>query len=101
MHDLGHEVSIELLADATAAIGMVKRQGLGRIRHLSVADLWVQQRISQGDIRIGKIHGRENPADLYTKNLSRDHCFYLMGKLGFEVSKGRSAIAPIRATDVQ
>ena len=97
LSDLGKEVRVEMAADATAAIGMVRRQGLGKIRHLAVADLWVQQRISRGDLKIKKIHGRENPADLYTKVLPKDHCHYLMSKLRFEMRSGRAAIAPIRA----
>ena len=97
LRDLGRTVSIDMAADATAAIGMVKRQGLGRIRHLAVADLWVQQRVANGELRVSKIHGRENPADLFTKVLPKEHCFYLMKKLGFDIRDGRAAIAPVRA----
>ena len=101
LHDLGHEVNIDMAADATAAVGMVKRQGLGRIRHLAVADLWVQQKISEGDLRVSKIHGKENPADLFTKVLSREHCAYLMSKLGFKLWQGRSSVAPVRFDGIQ
>ena len=33
---------VAIKSDATAAIGMVHRLGLGRVRHLAVRDLWVQ-----------------------------------------------------------
>ena len=45
LRDFGFETSVHLLSDATAAIGIVKRLGLGRVRHLAVGDLWIQQRL--------------------------------------------------------
>ena len=97
LSDLGYQVKVAMASDATAAIGMVKRQGLGRIRHLAVSDLWVQQKIREGELRVSKVPEAENPADLFTKVLSHDHCFYLLKKLGFGLRSGRAAIAPIRA----
>ena len=43
--DFGVTVKIGIHSDATAALGICKRQGLGRVRHLATADLWVQQRV--------------------------------------------------------
>ena len=47
--DLGFDFQLEILTDATAAIGICKMRGLGKIRHLAVADLWVQDRVRAGD----------------------------------------------------
>ena len=44
MEEFGIKTDLVIKSDAIAAIGIVKRQGLGRVRHLAVADLWVQQR---------------------------------------------------------
>ena len=96
LEDFGRKVRIKMVSDATAAIGMAKRQGLGRVRHLAVADLWIQQRIQKGDIAVAKIDGRQNPADAYTKVLSNDHCQYLLRKLGYVFIEGRPAAAPLR-----
>ena len=32
---------LTLKSDATAAIGITQREGLGKVRHLATADLWV------------------------------------------------------------
>ena len=40
--DFAIPVQLKLLSDSTAAIGMVRRLGLGRVRHLATADLWLQ-----------------------------------------------------------
>ena len=42
---LGIKLHIHVPTDATAAICICHRRGLGRIRHLAVADLWVQERV--------------------------------------------------------
>ena len=52
MRDFGLTVGIKILSDATAAIGMVRRLGLGKVRHLATADLWIQQRVRKGEISI-------------------------------------------------
>ena len=39
LEDFGIPVGLHLRSDATAAIGMVKREGLGKVRHLATADL--------------------------------------------------------------
>ena len=67
--DLGIKVSIEVASDATAAIGIVKREGLGRVRHLAVADLWIQQKQAEKLIVYRKVPGTENSSDLMTKGL--------------------------------
>ena len=36
-----------MLCDATAAIGMVQRAGIGRTRHIHVRMIWVQQKAWQ------------------------------------------------------
>ena len=70
--DLGIAVGIHVKSDATAAIGMVHRLGLGRVRHLSVGDLWVQERLRSGEIRISKWPGSENCSDQLTKPCTKD-----------------------------
>lgn len=65
--DMVLDLSLHILSDAAAAIGICKRRGLGRIRHLHVADLWAQGRLKSGDFILSKIAGSGNPADLLTK----------------------------------
>ena len=57
LRDFGLEAKLRLESDASAVIGITQRQGLGKIRHLSVADLWIQQRIRSGAIKVTKCQG--------------------------------------------
>ena len=61
--DLSINMPLEIFTDATAAIGTCRRRGLGKIRHLHTADLWVQERLRTKDFKLSKIDGASNPAD--------------------------------------
>ena len=92
--DLGINMNIEVLTDATAAKGIASRKGLGKVRHMAVHYLWVQERVAQGDLKLSKVWGKENPADLLTKYLDAESikkCMHIFGLTYFE---GRSAVAP-------
>ena len=60
--DLGIHLNVNIHTDATAAIGICRRRGLGKIRHLHVSDLWVQDRLKKKDFTLTKVLGADNPA---------------------------------------
>ena len=68
---LGFDLNIEVKSDVTAAIGICRRRGLGRVRHIAVSDLWIQERVRGGDLRLSKVLGHENLADLLTKHVEK------------------------------
>ena len=43
--DLGIQLRVEILTDATAAVNICRRRGLRNIRHLHVSDLWIEDRL--------------------------------------------------------
>ena len=70
MEDLGvGGVKLRLKSDASAAIGIASRRGLGKIRHLEVSQLWLQQKVANGDLEVIKVNGEDNLADALTKHL--------------------------------
>ena len=94
LKDLGHDVKLHITSDATAAIGMVKREGLGRVRHLATADLWVQQRVRSGDIAVSKVPGADNPSDICTKGVDKGTIEKHLVNLMMVPAAGRHPLAP-------
>ena len=92
--DLGFSWTISLHTDSTAAVGICRRRGLGKIRHLATADLWVQDRVRTGDFTLHKTPGAENMADLLTKHVDRATLLRHVSALGLRYSTGRSSLAP-------
>ena len=59
-----------VLGDASAALAIVARRGLGTLRHLDTNYLWIQEKAAKGDLNFKKVAGVDNGADLFTKTLS-------------------------------
>ena len=89
--DLGLSLDLVCKVDATAAQGIAQRRGVGKIRHLHTPLLWVQQRVEQG-LRIRKIPGTENAADMGTKYLGGPEIAKYMAECGFTLMEGRSSL---------
>ena len=89
-HDWGLEEGARLLVDSSAAIGVINRKGNGRLRHVKVGMMWIQEKVEEGEIRIEKVLGTENPADLMTKYPPAAKIQQYMEKLGQESRGGRA-----------
>jgi hypothetical protein len=61
--------AVELYTDSSAAKSFASRRGLGKLRHICIKDLWLQEEVKVGRIRLQKVQGEYNPADLLTKYL--------------------------------
>ena len=93
-HDWNIERETTLFADASAAIGIIQRVGLGKLRHLDTSYLWLQQQHIKNNVPIKKIHGPENPADLGTKALKFESIEKHISKMNMRFESGRADIAP-------
>ena len=69
--DYGKERVTHMHVDATAAIGIAERKGLGKVRHLDTQALWIQDAVRRRRVSLEKVLGTENPADLMTKHLDQ------------------------------
>ena len=85
LQEIGVNVKLQLKCDASAAVGIVKRKGLGRIRHIDVTQLWLQAKVSQGVIEILKVNTKENVSDGLTKGVSRNEIIWLLPQVGQEI----------------
>ena len=62
----GVECTLELRTDAAAACGLCARQGAGKVKHLTVRQLWAQEKVAAGVFRITKVPRLDNHSDLLT-----------------------------------
>ena len=97
--DLGSRLPIVIFSDSAAARGMIRRSGLGKVRHLHVSELWIQEALEKERFSLEAIPGKENPADILTKNveakLIEKHC----SALGLFAKEGRASAAPMIIQD--
>ena len=82
-----------MFTDASAAIGIVQRTGVGKVRHIDVGILWIQQNQKNGEVEVQKINGKLNPADVFTKHVPGDVMWRHLKSIGFENREGRAEVA--------
>ena len=58
--DFGDNLKSIVSCDASAAIGIVHRQGLGKLRHANVQFLWIQDNVKANRLKFHKIPGTDN-----------------------------------------
>ena len=92
--EFGREVELMIHVDASAAIGIAQRKGLGKIRHLEVQSLWIQDALRQRRLELLKVPGAENPSDLMTKHQDSGTIEKLMHKMNLGTRGGRAETAP-------
>ena len=85
LQDVGLSAQIGLEVDASAAIAIMNRQGLGRTRHIDVRYLWLQHQVKRNLIDVIKVPGETNTADIGTKALSAEMLERHMRKTGFTI----------------
>ena len=70
-------------ADAEAARTTASRQGVGKIRHLEVRLLWLQDVVRSGIMSLSKVWTKTNPADTLTKPMSVRETSELLERVGY------------------
>ncbi len=65
-----NQIILCMLTDSTAAKGIAGRSGSGKVKHLSIKELWLQDKVKSGELTIRKEPTATNWADLGTKALN-------------------------------
>ena len=94
LKDFNIECSITLKSDASAAIAISNRRGLGKVRHIEVCQLWLQDKVRRGDIKVVKVGTHDNVADALTKYVSQDIMAMHMRSTNQYLTEGRHELAP-------
>ena len=92
--DLNICLGLRVHSDATAAIGIARRRGLGKLRHLDVEDLWVQHKVREKLVELVKVDGKVNPADIFTKYVEAPILARALLSMGLHSEAGRALSAP-------
>ena len=93
IQDLGRKMKGVVYADSSAALAIADRRGSGKLRHINIRMLWLQEREQRGDVELRKIKGVVNPADLMTKYMTGPRMIDLMRRIGQVRQSGRASTA--------
>jgi hypothetical protein len=68
---------VQMCTDSSVAKSFVSTRGLGKMRHLEVKLLWLQECVRRGRLLVGKVSGCTNVADALTKYQCADRLVFL------------------------
>ena len=81
--DMGIYMKVRVRTDSDACRGTYHRSGLGRLKHLEVEALWVQEVIAKERLELTRVNREENPADCLTKYVPQAEMQKQLRLLGF------------------
>ncbi len=90
MSEMNPEVKVEIKiqTDSSAGRSMATRKGLGKkAKHIQIRQLFLQDLVEQGRLKVDKVHTSENPADALTKLSVKMYCRSTCKRSDCEISK--------------
>ena len=72
--DIAHDIPGVIKGDSRGVIALTKNtKDHGKVKHIDIHHHYIRELVKSGAIAIERIPSTENPADLFTKPISRDH----------------------------
>ena len=99
--DLGvtYKGPIQINTDASAAVGIGSRLGTGKVRHIEVNQLWLQDKVCVKEIKLNKVGTNDNIADAITKAVNAETLRYHVENSSAECRRDQHHIAPMITED--
>ena len=88
-----------LSTDSSAAKGICNRRGLGKVRHIDINTLWLQDRVNKGDTIIKKVPGETNISDALTKYVDIGKMSQHLASTKQAITSGRHTLMPCVTSD--
>ena len=90
--DLGKIKTGQIFADSASALAVVARRGAGKLRHININHLWLQEieKREKDPVKFEKIDGTDNPADAQTKYLDKQLIEKYLKWSGHRIASGRA-----------
>ena len=82
--EMGETKFVQLYGDSSANHGIITRQGTGKVKHLSVRQLWLPERTSAGGMSHKKVPRLYNWSDVLTHHFTKSEAEHHFPRLGVE-----------------
>ena len=92
--DFGFNLSVAVSTDSSAAKGIANQRGLGKVRHIELSKLGLQEKVAQDRIKLHKIAGEDNISDHLTKAASRNRIELHLRSTSQAITLGRHELMP-------
>ena len=87
------KLTLKIRTDSSAVKGFATRRGLGRQRHVSTRFLWLQDKVSKGELKVVKVGTADQLADFLTKPVAARWLAEKSPELGLKFRDGRGLVS--------
>lgn len=70
--DFGEDLRTNAHVDAQATPGSSQSAGLGKVRHIETAEIWIQVALETQEFELHRVAGEDNPVDVLIEPVSCD-----------------------------
>ena len=95
LQHMNQERSIVIHSESTAALATVRKRGPGRLKHMDIKHLWLQEAARAGELILNYVPSAFNLADLLTKSITRARLHELGQQFGLMFYQGQEEIQVI------
>ena len=67
---------------------------MGKVRHIEVNQLWLQDKVFSGEVEIQKVKGESNIADALTQHINNKLLEWHRDEVGYEIVVSRHKLMP-------
>ena len=85
LEEIGRKATVEVCSDSSSAISIASRLGQGRLKHLEIRQLKIQEYVRRKMIYLTKVDTAHNYSDILTKSLPLKPFEYHRRNLGFRM----------------
>eukprot|EP00929_Paragymnodinium_shiwhaense_P111971 TRINITY_DN8021_c0_g1_i4.p1 TRINITY_DN8021_c0_g1~~TRINITY_DN8021_c0_g1_i4.p1 ORF type:complete len:1618 (+),score=271.11 TRINITY_DN8021_c0_g1_i4:701-5554(+) len=97
LEQLGCKPALVVLSDSSAARAICGRTGSGKVKHLSLKELWIQEMVRRREVVVRCVDTLLNWADLGTKVLDKERLDSLLRQMPLRRGEGHRATTGIAA----
>ena len=87
---IGVQVEVTIASDSSAARGICTRTGSGKVRHLSIKELWIQEAYRKKEFQLVSVDTLLNWADIGTKAHTSERLTSLLRQMPLRLREGRT-----------
>lgn len=93
--DFAEKLCTRAFVEKQATQGLSHRAGLGKARHIEMANVWIQDALDRREFELVKISGGYKPADVLTKPVSQNTLHRHLAALGDKVLPAARVHSPL------
>ena len=90
LEQIGMQLEVAIASDSSAALGMCTTTGSGKVRHLSIQELWIQEAYRKKEFQVLPVDTLLNWADIGTKGRTSERLTLLLRQRPLRLKEGQT-----------